>query len=167
VMAPVIEWRAQARIAVVNCSGRREALDRARAALDKAADAIADLPDDQRADTALGYTERQLYFHTGDTLIGLGDWQAAHRAFGVAAQLYPAAELLDRALIALGQARCLLESDEPEQALALARDTVLGLPPEHRTDVVQRVARHLGQAAGERHPSLPQLSDYRAALTTA
>jgi transcriptional regulator with XRE-family HTH domain len=167
VMAPVVECRAQARIAAVGGSGRREALDRARAALDKAADAIADLADDQRADTALGYTERQLYFHTGDTLVGLGDWQAAHRAFGLAAQLYPAAELLDRALVTLGRARCLLEADEPAQALALARHTVLGLPPEHRTDVVQRAARHLGQVAGERHPSLPQLAEYHEALTTA
>ena len=92
---------------------------------------------------------------------GLG----AHRAFGLAAQLYPAAELLDRALVTLGQARCLLESDEPAHALALARDTVLGLPPEHRTEVVQQAARHLGQAAAERHPSLPQLAEYREALT--
>jgi tetratricopeptide (TPR) repeat protein len=165
VMAPVVEARAHARMGSANCSGRREALSRARAALDRAADAIADLPDDQRADTAFGYTERQLYFHTGDTLVGLGDWQAAHRAFGLAAQLYPAAELLDRALVTLGQARCLLESDEPGQALALARDTVLGLPPEHRTEVVQQAARHLGQAAAERHPSLPQLAEYREALT--
>jgi hypothetical protein len=167
VMAPVVEARAHARIGSASCSGRREALNRARAALDKAADAIADLPEDQRADTAFGYTERQLYFHTGDTLVGLGDWQAAHRAFGLAAQLYPAAELLDRALVTLGQARCLLESDEPAQALGLARDTVLGLPPEHRTEVVQQAARHLGQAAAARHPSLAQLAEYREALTTA
>lgn len=167
VMAPVIEARAQARLASATSRGRRAALSRARATLDRAADAIADLPADLVGDTAFGYTERQLYFHTGDTLVALGDWQAASRAFSQAAQLYSAEEVLDCALVVLGHARCLLESDEPAQALALARDTVLGLPPEHRTDVVQQVARSLGQAASLRYPYLPALAELRDALTTA
>jgi tetratricopeptide (TPR) repeat protein len=167
VMAPVFEARARARLEAGSGRGRRAALSRARATLDRATDAICDLPPEQCADTALGYTERQVYFHTGDTLVLLGDWQAASRAFTQAAQLYPAAEMLDCALITLGQARCLLESDEPVQALAVARDTVLGLPPEHRIDVVLQVARTLGQAVGERYACLPALADYREALTTA
>jgi tetratricopeptide (TPR) repeat protein len=165
VMAPVIEARARARLARVTSRGRRAALNRARATLDRAADVIADLPADLVNDTAFGYTERQLYFHMGDTLVVLGDWQAASRAFSQAAQLYPAAEVLDCALVVLGHARCLLESDEPAQALALARDTVLGLPPEHHTDVVQQVARSLGQAVALRYPCLPALAEYRDALT--
>jgi tetratricopeptide (TPR) repeat protein len=167
VMAPVIEARARARLAHVTSRGRRAALHRARATLDRAADAITELPADLVSDTAFGYTERQLYFYMGDTLVVLGDWQAANRAFSQAAQLYPAAEVLDCALVVLGRARCLLESDEPAQALALARDTVLGLPPEHRTDVVLQVARSLGQAAALRYPTLPALAEYRDALTTA
>jgi tetratricopeptide (TPR) repeat protein len=167
VMAPVIEARARARLAQVTSRGRRAALNRARATLDRAADVITDLPADVAGDTAFGYTERQLYFHMGDTLVALGDWQAANRAFSQAAQLYPASEILDCALVVLGQASCLLESDEPAQALALARDTVLGLPPEHRTEVVQQVARSLGQAASLRYPCLPALAEYRDALTTA
>jgi transcriptional regulator with XRE-family HTH domain/tetratricopeptide (TPR) repeat protein len=167
VMAPVIEARARARLTARSGQGRREALSRARAALDCAADAIADLPAGVRADTALGYTERQFYFHAGDTLVLLGDWRAAQRAFGLAAELYPDAELLDRALVALGQARCLLESGEPTAALGLSRDTVLGLPPEHRTAIIRHVARLIGQAASERHPRLGALSEYTEALSTA
>jgi len=167
VMAPVIEARAQARLVAASGQGRREALHKALATVDKAADGIADLPDDQRGDTALGYTERQLYFHSGDALVGLGDWQAASRAFALAAHLYPAAEVLDAALVALGHARCLLEADEPGPALALGRDTVLGLPPEHRTDVILQVARQLGQAAAERYPYLPAVAEYRDALAAA
>jgi hypothetical protein len=132
--------------------------------LDRAADGIADLPAEQQADTAFGYTERQLYFHAGDALIALGDWQAAGRSFGLAAQLYSPAEVLDGALVALGQARCLLESDEPGQALALGRDTMTGLPSEHRTDVIQQVARNLGQAAANRDPGLPGLTEFREAV---
>ncbi len=167
VMAPVIEARARARLARVSARGRRAALHRARATLDRAADAITDLPVGLVRDTAFGYTERQLYFHMGDALVVLGDWQAANRAFSQAAQLYPTAEVLDCALVALGHARCLLESGEPVQALALGRDTVLGLPCEHHTEVVQQVARSLGQAAGLRYPSLPALAEYRDAVTLA
>jgi hypothetical protein len=108
VMAPVVRARAQARLISQGQSGRRAALERTRASLDRALEALADLPAHQRADTALGYTERQLHFHAGDILVTLGDWQAAHRAFGQADELYASTEVLDRALVAFGQAQCLL-----------------------------------------------------------
>jgi transcriptional regulator with XRE-family HTH domain len=166
-MAPVIEARALARLASaasIGRGGRRELLDRVRASLDRAQDMMSDLPEDQRSDTALGYTERQLYFHTGDTLVSLGDWQGASRAFAQAGQMYSGYEVLDCALIALGQARCLLESDEPGQALLAGQQTLARLPPEHRTDVVLQVARALGQQAAERDPKLPALAAYRETL---
>ncbi len=167
VMAPVIEARAQARLVALGAGSRRETLDRARATLDRAHDALADLPAGQRSDTALGYTERQLYFYAGDILVGLGDWQGAHRAFGQAGQLYAATEVLDCALVAFGQASCLLEADEPDEALAVGRDILAGLPAEHRTDVVIQVARKLGQDAAARDPRLPALGVYRDALQGA
>ncbi len=166
-MAPVIEARALARLASaasIGRGGRRELLDRVRASLDRAQDMLGDLPEEQRSDTALGYTERQLYFHTGDTLVSLGDWQGASRAFAQAGQMYSGYEVLDCALIALGQARCLLESDEPGQALLAGQQTLARLPAEHRTDVVLQVARALGQQAAERDPKLPALAAYREAL---
>ncbi len=166
-MAPVIEARALARLASaasIGRGGRRELLDRVRASLDRAQDMLGDLPEEQRSDTALGYTERQLYFHMGDTLVSLGDWQGASRAFAQAGQMYSGYEVLDCALIALGQARCLLESDEPGQALLAGQQTLARLPAEHRTDVVLQVARALGQQAAERDPKLPALAAYREAL---
>ena len=163
-MAPVIEARAQARMASFSGHGRRSALSRAKASLDLAQDKLSDLRPDQRSDTALGYTERQLYFHMGDALVSLGDSQGAGLAFGQAALLYPGTEVLDCALVALGQARCLLESDEPEQALLLGRETVLALPPEHRTEVLAQVARSVGREAAALYPQLPALAGYREAL---
>ncbi len=164
VMAPVIEARAQARMASLGHHGRRPALCRAKAVLDRALDRLSDLSPEQRGDATFGYTERQLYFHMGDALVSLGDWQGAGLAFGQAAVLYPAAEMLDCALIMLGQARCLLVSGEPEQALLLGGDTMIALPPEHKTEVVAQVARSVGQEAAARYPQLPGLAGYRDAV---
>jgi hypothetical protein len=139
VMAPVVEARALARLAG---RGRRAALTSARASLDRAHDALGDLPVPDRSGTAFGYSERQLLFHEGDTLVTLGDCQGAARAFAQASRLYPAQEFLDSSLIAMGQAHCLLERDEPVQALRLSQDTLLGLAREHRARSSSRARTH-------------------------
>jgi tetratricopeptide (TPR) repeat protein len=163
VMAPVVAARAAARM---GGRGRRDALEQARGVLDWAHDVLDDLPACDRADTAFGYTERQLYFHEGDTLVALGDCQGASRAFTHALRGYSPDEFLDRTLIVLGQARCLLEAGEPEQALRLSQDALLGLPREHRPEIVLRAARLLGRSAAARHAGLPALREYREALLT-
>lgn len=167
VMAPVVRTRAQARLLSPGQAGRRAALERARASLDRAMDALADLPADQRADTALGYTERQLHFHAGDILVSLGDWQGAHRAFNRAHELYASTEVLDHALVSFGQAQCLLAADEPGAALALGRDVLTGLPAEHRTAVLKQVARSFGRDVVRRDSRLPALAGFREALHSA
>ena len=164
VMAPVIEARALARLAG---RGRREALDRVRGALDRAHDALSELTAADSASTAFGYTERQLFFHEGDALVTLGDYQGATRAFAHALRLYSPAEFLDRALVMFGEARCLAEADEPEQALRLGRDTLVSLPSQHRTEIVAHAARGLGESVAVRHAGLPALGDYREALRAA
>ncbi len=161
VIAPVIEARALARLAG---RGRREALDRVRGMIDRARDALSELSAADSADTAFGYTERQLFFHEGDALVTLGDYQGATRAFAHALRLYSPAEFLDRALVMFGEARCLAEADEPEQALRLGRDALASMPRQHRTEIVRRAARGLGETVAARHVRLPALSDYREAL---
>ncbi len=161
VIAPVVEARALARLAG---RGRREALDRARIALDRAREMLSELPPADTANTAFGYTERQLFFHEGDALVTLGDYQGATRAFAHALRLYPPAEFLDRALVMFGEARCLAEADEPEQALRLGRDILVNLPRPHRTEIVLHVARGLADSVAARHARLPALRDYRQAV---
>lgn len=163
VMSPVIEARALARMAG---RGRREALDRVRGAFDRAHDMLSELPAANCDDTAFGYTERQLFFHQGDALVTLGDCQGATRAFAQALRMYSPAEFLDRALVMFGEARCLAEADEPEQALRLGQDILLSLPRQQRTEIVTHAARGLGESIAARHPGLPALPDYRAALRT-
>ncbi|HUZ24790.1 MAG TPA: tetratricopeptide repeat protein [Streptosporangiaceae bacterium] len=167
VMGQVVEARARARLARLSTRSRRglrTALDHARAALDRAHDALADLPAAETSDTAFGYTERQFCFHAGDALAMLGDHQEAQRAFSRALRLYPAAEILDTTLVTFGQAGCLADADEPEHALRLGRDVLLGLPAEQRTEIILVAARALGAAVGARHPGLPAVREYQEAL---
>jgi transcriptional regulator with XRE-family HTH domain len=164
VMAPVAEARALGRLAA---QGKTGVLGRARASLGRAAEGLDALPAGQRADTAFGYTERQFLFHEGDALVALGDHDRAEAAFGQSLRLYAPTEFLDRSLVMLGQARCKLEADEPEEALRVSRDTLLGLPPEHRAEIVVHAARALGDSAAARHGNVPAVREYRESLITA
>jgi tetratricopeptide (TPR) repeat protein len=176
VMAPVIEARALARLARARADrgmpgtvgGRGGAagaeVRRASAALDRAHEALDRLPEEERRDTAFGYTERQLLFHQGDVLVTLGDYRGADDAFGQALRLYSPAEFLDRSLVRLGQARCRLQAGQPEEALRLSRDTLLALPSQHRSGIVLRAARSLGEAVAAKHGEFAAVRDYREVL---
>lgn len=166
VMAPVMEARALARLASAGTSSVREALGQVRAALDRAHRALGGLTGELRSDTAFGYTERQILFHQGDALVTLGDHQGADEAFEHSLQMYSRAEILDRSLIMIGQARCRLEADEPEEALRLSRDTVLALPRQHRSGLVVRTARSLGESVAAEYGDMPAIREYREALLT-
>jgi len=166
VMAPVMEARALARLASAGTGSVREALGQVRAALDRAHRALGGLTGELRSDTAFGYTERQILFHQGDALVTLGDHQGADEAFEHSLQMYSRAEILDRSLIMIGQARCRLEADEPEEALRLSRDTVLALPRQHRSGLVVRTARSLGESVAAEYGDMPAIREYREALLT-
>ncbi|MDX6333821.1 MAG: hypothetical protein QOG05_1161 [Streptosporangiaceae bacterium] len=178
VMAPVVEARALARLARARSGsalpgtggGRGGAggaeVRRASAALDRAHEALDQLPEEERRDTAFGYTERQLLFHQGDALVTLGDYRGADDAFGQALRLYSPAEFLDRSLVSLGQARCRLQAGEPEEALRLSRDTLVGLPSQHRPGIVLRAAHSLGEAVAAKHGDFPAVRDYREVLVS-
>ena len=163
VMAPAVAARALARMAG---RGRRDALEQGIRMLDRAHDGLDSLPEADRADTAFGFTQRQLCFYEGDALVTLGDCQRAERALTRALRLYPPGELLDRVLVTLVLARCLLDAGEPEQALSISQNALLSLPREHRPQLVLRAARQLGRSAAERHGALPALRKYREALLT-
>ena len=178
VMAPVVEARALARLARARSGGHMRGdsggrggaggaeVRRASAALDRAHETLDQLPEEERRDTVYGYTERQLLFHQGDALVTLGDNRGADDAFGQALRLYSPAEVLDRALVTLGQAWCRLQAGEPEEALRVSQDTLLGLPSQHRPGIVLRSARSLGEAVAAKHGDFPAVRDYREALVS-
>jgi transcriptional regulator with XRE-family HTH domain len=168
VMAPVLEARSLARIAARRESaGKRQALRRVNSLLGHAQEALTRLPASELADPAFGYTERQFLFHEGDTLVTLGAHQGADRAFTRALSLYTRDEILDRSLVTLGLARCRLEEDEPEEALRLSREMLLGVPREHRSEIMVRAARSLGDSVACKHGEVRAIREYREALVEA
>ena len=167
-MAPVMEARALARVAAKRGgTAKPQGLRRATTLLDGAHEALARLPATDRGDTAFGYTERQLLFHEGDTLVTLAHRQGAERALTHALRLYSTDEVLDRSLASLGLARCRVEADEPEEALRLSRETLFAVPREHRSEIMVRAARSLGESVAGRHGELGAVREYREALVTA
>ena len=168
VMAPVVEARSLARLVSRNPEPpQNRTLCRAMSLLGKGHEEMIRLQAAERADTAFGYTQRQFLFHEGDTLIVMRQHQRARKALSRAHQMYAPGEMLDRSLISLGMARCLLEADEPEEALRLSRDTVAGLPREYRAGIVVRAARSLGETVAGRHGDTPAVREYQEALLTA
>jgi transcriptional regulator with XRE-family HTH domain len=168
VMAPVLEARALAWTAAWReDASTGPALRRVRTLLAPAHEALSRLPATERGDTAFGYTERQLLFHEGDTLVMLGDHQGAEQAFTWSLDLYAPDEILDRSLISLGLARCRLEADEPEEALRLGLDTLLAVPREHRSEIMMRSARLLADTVAARHGEQRAVREYREALLSA
>ncbi len=166
VMAPIVEARAVARLAPSRGGGRGTSGRRVNLALDRAHEAFEALPAEQQAGTAFGYSERQLHFHQGDALITLGDHRGADDAFGQAMRLYSPDEFLDRSLVTLGQARCRFAAGEPEEAIRLSQETLRRLLSQHRSGLVLRAARSLGDAVAAKHGDFPAMRDYREALLT-
>jgi transcriptional regulator with XRE-family HTH domain/tetratricopeptide (TPR) repeat protein len=155
-MAAAVEARAHARL------GRR---GEAEAALRQAEHAFARQPGTAPADTAFGYTERQLRFHAGSALTSLGEPDRAREHHDEALRLYAGArEALDTALIALERAIGLVGSDV--QAGCRQACTVLeGLHPEHRTEIVLSKAREVLNAVPDRgrdEPAAREFTEYLA-----
>ncbi len=161
-LAPMIEARALAR-GGPNRPGTRE---QAQRAITRAHTVFAQLGEDQRADTAFGYTERQLLFHEGEALAGLGVADA-DRVLANALAAYPATERLDRSLIHFDRAMFRLVRGEVEEALRIGEETIRDLPADHRPEIVLNRARDLVCAAAATSGSeakVQSLRDHLAAL---
>lgn len=139
--APALEARGLARM-----GRQREAQD----ALRLAQNAFTRLGDSETADTAYGYTERQLAWHEGSMWTVIGDTRRAQAALDHARDLYAPDEYLDRALIAMDTALCLLRVGEISVACRETEQHLLGLPPDHLTGIVVARARDVLHAVPAR-----------------
>ncbi|MGH7869791.1 MAG: hypothetical protein ACREP9_19705, partial [Candidatus Dormibacteraceae bacterium] len=155
--APAIEARAW---------GLLGSVDEVEQAVQRAQDAFAVMPDDQKSDTALGYTQRQLYFHIGSAYAQLGD-SRAFDYLSKAQALYSAAEYLDPTLIALDWATGLARGSDADvvEACRSAGEALLGLPFDMRSDQLIHRARQLIKALPASKSSIPAVRELSEVLT--
>ncbi|MGW6600918.1 hypothetical protein [Streptomyces sp. NPDC055036] len=150
--APSLEARALARM------GRsREAQE----AMKPAQQAFGRLSATDTSDTAYGYTERQLVWHGGSMWTTIGDSRRAQSALQAARDLYSTDEHLDRTLIAMDEATCLLGVGEIAVACRETEMLLLGLPGGHRTGIVISRARDLLAAIPPRGAAMSAVRDLR------
>ncbi|MEV7867500.1 hypothetical protein AB0P17_15665 [Streptomyces sp. NPDC088124] len=156
--APSLEARALARM------GRHREAQEAMAMAERA---FTRLTPTDTADTAYGYTERQLMWHGGSMWTTLGDTRRAQAALQAARERYGPDEHLDRALIAMDEATCLLGVGEISVACRETEMLLLGLPREHRTGIVISRARDLLAAVPPRAAAAAPVRDLRELVETS
>ncbi|WP_263170708.1 helix-turn-helix domain-containing protein [Streptomyces sp. SCSIO ZS0520] len=105
------------------------ALNRSEAALDR-------IPERDREDSAFGYSEAQLRFHSGNALVHLGDAHAARDQLTAAQPLFAQTNRVDLPLIGLDLAMCHAIEGDPAAAAAVGAATVLSLPVAHRSPLI-------------------------------
>ncbi|MET9294906.1 helix-turn-helix transcriptional regulator [Streptomyces sp. NPDC003077] len=113
------------------------------AALRRAEVALSRLDPADRTQSAFGYSEAQLKFHTGNTWTHLHESRRAWDAQDEALALYPDTDHTDRALIHLDRAACLAYDGDPADAVSLAAQTITCVPREHRSPLIIYRARSL------------------------
>jgi hypothetical protein len=163
-MAPMIEARALAKAG----AGRQPTAELAQRAITRAHMAFAQLSEDQRADTAFGYTQRQMLFHQGEALAELGAAEA-DRLLTEALAAYPPTERLDRSLISFDMAMFRLVQGEVEEAVRIGEEAIKDLPADHRLEIVLNRARDLCAAAAKSggEASVQGLRDHIAAMAVS
>ncbi|MFK0222258.1 helix-turn-helix domain-containing protein [Streptomyces vinaceus] len=153
-LAAPLEARAQAML------GRR---GEAEEALQRAELALLRLPVEQHIGSAFGYSESQLRFHAGNAWTHLGDTSRAAEQHVRALELYPAAEVMDRALVQLDQAMCAAASGDAAGAAVRATTTIVDLPEDHRSALIIYRAREVAARVPEAR-TVPEVRVLREVL---
>lgn len=107
------------------------------------------LPAEERIGSAFGYSEGQLAFHSGNAWTHLRATQRAAEQHERALELYPVSDQTDRTLIRLDQAVCRAHDGDAAAAAALATETIVSLPPEHRSALIIYLAREVAAKVPE------------------
>ncbi|GGL06419.1 hypothetical protein Sme01_66660 [Sphaerisporangium melleum] len=163
-MAPVVEARALSMLA--NAGGKKDVVDQAKRALSRARAAFAQMTPAQQEDTVFGYTERQLYFHQGDTLARLGQTIEADLILEQALEKYEG-DLLDQTLIRFDRAHCRLLEGDGDEALRLGMEAVRQVGEGFRTDIILRRANELVRAIHARCGDIAGLQTFRDVLASS
>lgn len=117
--------------------------DETAAALRDAGTALARLNEDDQQQSAFGYSENQLAFHSSNAWTHLHQTSRARDEQARALELYPASDHMDLALIQLDQAACMITDGDAEGAAVYMADTIVSLPEEHRSALIIYRAQEL------------------------
>lgn len=119
------------------------------------------LGSDEVMASAFGYDEAQLRFHAGNAYTHLGDTSAAWAAQDRALDLYPRDDYLDRSLIGLDRAACLLRMHETQAAAQQLANVLNQVAPGQRAGLLSSRAREIIDTApaGERTTTLRDIND--------
>jgi tetratricopeptide (TPR) repeat protein len=155
VLAAAIEARTLGRL------GHRE---EALAAIGTAEDILSDLDRNAVIGSAFGYNEAQLRFHEGNALTHLADIDQAWRAQQRALELYPANDYLDRTLVQLDRAGCLVQDGDVSGAMAYATQAFTPLAEEERRGLLTARGREVLRSLPMSVRTLPPAKDFHELL---
>jgi tetratricopeptide (TPR) repeat protein len=134
------------------------------AALHRAESALVDLDQAATMPSAFGYDEAQLRFHEGSAYSNLHDTGRAWHAQSRALDLYPSNDYLDRALIHLDRAACLIHDGDVTGALTHAARAVHDLSPAQRSGLIDLRAHGLLGTLTAQQRAQPAARDLREML---
>jgi tetratricopeptide (TPR) repeat protein len=140
--------------------------DDARAAHDRAENALSGLVGRELDVSAFGYTEAHLRFHSGSAWTILRDTAAALEATQRALDLCTPADFTDWALTRLDRAACMAIDGDAEAALGYAAETLQSLDSPRRVGIISDRGRKLLAAIPPQACSLPAARDFRRLLET-
>jgi tetratricopeptide (TPR) repeat protein len=144
--------------------GRLSRGDDARAAIGAAEGALSALDAESVTASAFGYNEAQLRFHEGNALTHLGDVENAWRAQQRALELYPDSDYLDRTLVRLDRASCLVHDGDPTGALVYATQALTSCVEEERRGLLTIRGRAILRSLPPTVRALPAGRDLRDLL---
>jgi tetratricopeptide (TPR) repeat protein len=140
--------------------------DEAHHALAVAESTLAALGGEDLSASAFGYSEAQFRFHEGNALTHLGDTTAAEYSHDRALELYPPDDFLDRALVRLDRAACLVRAGQVDAAATEAADTLTDLTRQQREGLVDLRAREILATMTATSQPPPVVSALHDLLTT-
>lgn len=117
--------------------------EEATSSLSDATLALNRLDERDQQQSAFGYSENQLAFHSSNAWTHLRETSRAREEQARAIALYPTTDHTDLALLQLDQAACLIADGDPGGAAACMADTIVSLPDEHRSALIIYRAREL------------------------
>jgi tetratricopeptide (TPR) repeat protein len=138
----------------------------ARAALARAEAAVSALDPDALVPSAFGYNEAQLRFHEGNALTQLHDAPAARTAHDRAVALYPSNDYLDRTLLELDRASCLIYDGDVDAAMTHATQLLVALSDEQRHGLILLRGRQLYHSLRPDQRVRPAARDFHNVLMT-